>query len=47
MDDTPLMRRFEGFGDLLGDVEGLVERDRALRDPVRQRRAFDELEDQP
>ena len=36
MDDALLMRCFEGFGDLLGDGEGFIERDRTLFDPICQ-----------
>ena len=46
MDDPLLVGRFEGFGDLLGDGQGFVDRDRPLRDAVRQRRPLDEFKDQ-
>ena len=46
MNDALLVRRFQGFGDLFGDWQGFVERDRSLLDAVRQRRPFDEFEDQ-
>ena len=34
MDDALLMRRFQGFGDLLRNRQGLVDRNRTLRDAV-------------
>ena len=37
---------FQGFRDLLGDRQRLVERDRSLLDAIRQRRPFHEFEDQ-
>ena len=46
MNDPLLVRRFEGFGDLPGDGERFVDRDRPLRDAVRQRRPLDQFEDQ-
>ena len=46
MDDSLLMGRFEGFGDLLGNRQCLVERDRPLRDAVRQGWPLDQLQDQ-
>ena len=45
MNDTGFMCRFEGFGDLLRNGQGFVERDRPLFDPIRQGWAFDEFED--
>ena len=36
MDDACLVRRFKRLGDLLGDREGFVERDRPLLDPICQ-----------
>ena len=36
MDDAGFMRRFKGFGNLLGDREGFVERNRPLLDAIRQ-----------
>ncbi len=39
------MRRFEGLGDLFRDGKRVVDRDRAVRDAIRQRGPFDELED--
>jgi hypothetical protein len=46
MDDPRLVRRFESLGDLLRNRERVLERDRSLRDPIGERRAFDELEHQ-
>ena len=46
MDDALLMRRFEGFSDLLGDGERLVNRDRPLGDGIRQCWPLDQFEDQ-
>jgi hypothetical protein len=46
VDDALLMRGFEGVGDLLGDRQHPVDRDRSARDPLRQVLAFDELHDQ-
>ena len=46
MDDALLVRGFERFGDLLRDRQRLVERDRALRDAVGERRPFDQLHHQ-
>ena len=43
VDDALLVRGFERLGDLSGDVEGFVDRDGALRDAIRQRRAFHQL----
>jgi hypothetical protein len=42
--DPFLVRRFDGIGDLTGDVECFVDREWASRDSVRERLAFDELE---
>ena len=46
MDDPLLMRRFEGFGDLLRDGEGLINGDRPLGDAIRQGRPLDQFEHQ-
>ena len=46
MDDPLLVGGFEGLGDLLGNRESFIERDGSLRDPIRQRRPFDQLQDQ-
>ena len=46
MNDALSVRRFEGFGDLLRDLERFVHRDRALLQSIRQRLAFDEFEHQ-
>ncbi len=46
MDDAALVRRFESFGDLLGDGDRFFERDRTLGYPVRERRSFNELENE-
>ena len=44
MDDALLVRGFERLGDLFRDRQRLVERNRAPRDAVRQRRPFDEFQ---
>ncbi len=46
MDDAGFMGGFEGLGDLLGDGQGFVERDRPFGDPICERGPFDEFEDQ-
>ena len=46
VDDSLLVRGFERLGDLTADGDRLVQRDRALRDAVGERGAFDELEDE-
>ena len=43
MNDPLLVRRFQGFRDLLGDRQRLVNRNRALRDAVGERCPLDEL----
>ena len=40
------MRHFEGIRDLTRNRQDLVGRQGALCDPIRERRAFDELENQ-
>src|SRR5215472_11983900 len=44
MDDSVLVRGFDRLGDLLRDWERLVERDRAFRDSICKRWAFDKLQ---
>jgi hypothetical protein len=44
VDDALVVRRFERLGHLLRDRERLVDRERALRDPIGERRAIDELD---
>ena len=46
MDDAALVRGLERFGNLAGDRQRFVERQRALRDPIGQRRAVDQLQDE-
>ena len=46
MDDGGLMRSVECGGDLNGAVERIVERQRSLRKPVRERLAIQELHDE-
>ncbi len=46
MDDPLLMGGFQGFGDLLGDRQCLVNRDWPLRDSLRQRWPFDQFQNQ-
>ena len=46
MDDSSLMRRLQCLGDLLRNRERLIDGDRPLRDPVCQRRPFDQLQDE-
>ena len=43
MNDALLVRCFERLGNLLGDRQRLVKRDRAARDALRQILAFDEF----
>ena len=47
MDDAVLVRDLERVGDLPRDVTHFIERNRTLCDPIRQRRALDELHHQP
>ena len=46
MDDPFLVRRVERVGDLRCDFQGLRHRNRILEDPIRERRASDQFEDQ-
>ncbi len=46
MNDPALVRRLERVGDLPRDGQCLVERHAASRDPIGQRRAFDQLQHQ-
>ena len=46
VDDALLVRRFQSLGNLPRDRQRLVERDRALRDAVGQRRPLDQLQHQ-
>ncbi len=46
MDDALLVCGFEGFGDLFRDRQRFIERDRALRNPIGERRAFHQLHDE-
>ena len=46
MNDASLMCGLERVGDLAGDGDGLVERDWALRDQIRQGRSLDQLKNQ-
>ena len=46
MHDTLLVRRFQGVGNLRRDRQRLLQRDATARDPVGQRRAFDQFQNQ-
>ena len=46
MDDPALVRHFERGGNLARDRQRLLRRQRTPRDPLGERRTFDELEDQ-
>ena len=46
MDDALLVRGFERFRDLLRDRKCFIHRIGPLRDPVSERRAFDQLHDE-
>ena len=46
MDDALLVRRFERLGDLPRDRQRLVERNRALRDAIGERRPLDQFQDE-
>ena len=41
-----LVRRFQRLGDLSRDGQGLVERNRTVRDAIRERRALDQFQDE-
>ena len=45
VDDALLMRGFEGFGDLQGQFQRFLDRDRTGFYPIRQRFAFDQFKD--
>ena len=46
MDRPGLVGGLQRLGDLLGDGESLVDRDRPLLDAISQRRSLDQFEDQ-
>ncbi|HYM23527.1 MAG TPA: hypothetical protein VEU08_09970 [Vicinamibacterales bacterium] len=46
MNDPLFVCGFEGFSDLLRDSQGFVDRQRASRDAIRQRRSLDQLHDE-
>ena len=46
MDDALLVRRFERVGDLPGDPDRFIDRQRTARQPIRQRLSVHELEDE-
>ena len=46
MNNPLLVSRFDRLGDLPRDRERLVERDRSLRDTIRERRALDQFHHQ-
>ena len=46
MDDAELVRRFQGFGDLLRDRKRLINRHGSLCDPIGERASLDQLHDQ-
>ena len=45
MDDAAFVRGFERVGDLTGDCQRIVQRQRSTGDQIRKRVTFDELED--
>jgi hypothetical protein len=47
MDDVLVVGGVERIGDLLRDGEGLIDRDRPMRNPIAERGALDELHDDP
>jgi hypothetical protein len=46
VDDALIVRRFERFGDLFGNREGFINRNRAFRNAIRQGGPLDQLEDE-
>jgi len=46
VDDAFLIRGLQGFPDLEGELQGLVDRDRTLFQTLRQRLPFDQLQDE-
>ena len=46
MNDARFVCGFEGFSDLLGDGQRLVQRNWSAFDPIRQRWSLDEFENQ-
>src|SRR6516225_3026767 len=46
MNNSPFVRSFDSITDLFGDGERFFDRDRTASDPVRQRLAFDQFEDE-
>ena len=46
VNDAGFVTSFEGFGDLLGDADRFLDRDRALLNPLREGRSFNELENE-
>jgi hypothetical protein len=46
MNDAVFVRGLERRGDLLRNREGIVARNRSLSNPIRQRRSFDQFENQ-
>ena len=46
VDDASFMRRLERLGDLTGDRQSLVDRNRTVGDAIRDRFALDEFQDQ-
>ena len=47
MNESQLVRGFERLGDLFGDLQRIVNRNGALRDPICERDSFDQFEDKP
>src|SRR5436190_18978630 len=46
MNDSVVVSGLQGFGDLRGDVQSLIDRDRPFRDAFRQRWTLDQLHDE-